>query len=235
MCNGNTNHAYVQLSCLAECLSPAQLWPCTGGLTSPLWQSCHRHPARGAHTQVRNHRIMESFPLVQALVKNQSPKPFLFITDSTLHPIPNPFIYQLPTRTLFDSTACCQTLVDQWKKHSPHSCRVLLGEPRVCRYELHPSQMLELTQPALPLLLLLQPPQLQRHFGSLSWSLPSGMRRGGRGSEMDVPAGLTNPAGILLLLGFRSRSARPSLTIPRAVMWHRERCTEECSGTMRCC
>lgn len=94
----------------------AQLWPCTGGLTSPWWQSCHRHPARGAHTQVRNHRIMESFPLVQALVKNQSPKTFLFITDSTLRPIPNPFIYQLPTRTLFDSTACCQTLVDQWKK-----------------------------------------------------------------------------------------------------------------------
>lgn len=226
MCSGNTNHGQVQLSCLAECFSPVQLWPCTGGLTLLGWQSCHRHPTQGAHTQVRNHRIMESFLLVQALVKNQSPRTLLLITDSTFRSIPNPLIYQLPARTLFDSTPHCQILVDQWKKHSPHSCCVLLRKPRVCRYDLHLCQMLELTQPALPP--LLQPPQLQRHFGSLSWSLLLG--RGGHGSEPDVSAGLTNPAGILLLLRLC-----PALTVPRAVMWHRERCTEECSGTVRCC
>lgn len=100
MCNGNINHAQVQLSCFAECFSPAQLWPCTGGLTLLWWQSCHRPLAQGAHTKVRNHRIMESLLLVQALVKKQSPRTLLFITDSTLSSIPNPFIFQLPVRTL---------------------------------------------------------------------------------------------------------------------------------------
>lgn len=168
------------------------------------WQSCHRQPAQGAHTKVRNHRIMESFPLVQALVKKVS-RILLFITDCTLSSIPNPFFYQLPVRTLFDSTPRCQTPVYQWKKHSPHSCCVLLGKPRVCRYELHLSQMLELTQPAPPSLLL-QPPQLQRHFGSLSWSLLTGTRSQGRGSEprcvcwTDKPCRDSAPARILLPL-----------------------------------
>lgn len=122
VCNGNTNHAQVQLSCLAQCFSPAQLWPCTGGLTLLCWQSCYRQCTQGAHTQVRNHRNHGVIPPC----KNQSPRTLLFITDSTLSSIPNPFIYQLPVRTLFDSTPHCQTLVDQWKKHSPHSCCVLL-------------------------------------------------------------------------------------------------------------